>query len=309
MSVVFFRKPSVLVISIMSLFAWISFVPSNGFKFQSTQRHICRQCIMDIKHQRYISTRLSSTRNKISSLEEILNDNVIRKIWDFSRPHTLVGSALSVFSLYSFAVPFSYLKTNLFWTSLLSALVPSLLMNIYITGLNQLTDMEIDKINKPYLPLASGRLSFISGVLIVSVSLLASLIYATGSNIALQATLVGSGILGTLYSLPPFRLKRFPLLAALCILVVRGSLVNIGFFLSAKSQILGQSLSLQSVLRASPECGVITAFFAIFGVVIALMKDVPDIAGDIKHKIPSFSVQLGPEKMFRFVIYHMMLLQ
>lgn len=39
------------------------------------------------------------------------------------------------------------------------ALVPALLMNVSIVGLNQLYDVEIDKINKPYLPLASGEMT------------------------------------------------------------------------------------------------------------------------------------------------------
>ena len=34
------------------------------------------------------------------------------------------------------------------------------------------------------------------------------------------------------------RLKRFPLLAALCILTVRGSLINLGFLLDAKNQMV-----------------------------------------------------------------------
>lgn len=42
---------------------------------------------------------------------------------------------------------------------LIQALVPALLMNIAIVGLNQLTDVEIDRVNKPYLPLASGELT------------------------------------------------------------------------------------------------------------------------------------------------------
>ena len=43
--------------------------------------------------------------------------------------------------------------------ALLQALVPALLMNICIVGLNQLYDIDIDRVNKPYLPLASGELS------------------------------------------------------------------------------------------------------------------------------------------------------
>ena len=46
-------------------------------------------------------------------------------------------------------------------------LIVSLLVNVYIVGLNQLYDVEIDKINKPYLPIASGELSKRSGWLLV----------------------------------------------------------------------------------------------------------------------------------------------
>jgi len=44
-------------------------------------------------------------------------------------------------------------------STIASALVPALLMNISIVGLNQIYDVEIDKTNKPYLPIASGELS------------------------------------------------------------------------------------------------------------------------------------------------------
>eukprot|EP00903_Cladosiphon_okamuranus_P000467 g465.t1 len=50
--------------------------------------------------------------------------------------------------------------------------------NIYIVGLNQITDVEIDKINKPYLPLASGAFSMRQGYFIVGLSLLVSLAIA-----------------------------------------------------------------------------------------------------------------------------------
>ncbi len=54
--------------------------------------------------------------------------------------------------------------------ALLQALVPALLMNICIVGLNQLYDVEIDRVNKPYLPLASGELSERQGRWVVGVS-------------------------------------------------------------------------------------------------------------------------------------------
>jgi len=168
-------------------------------------------------------------------------------IWQFTRPHTIIGSLISIISLFAFATPFKLWRTNEFMTSLLASLLPSLLMNVYITGLNQVTDVEIDKINKPYLPIASGALSLTHGTIIVTLSLLLSLLIGIKSALPLQLTLLGSALLGTFYSLPPFRLKRFPLLAAFCILVVRGSIINLGFFFQVIVKNLYVSLSTCSI--------------------------------------------------------------
>ena len=120
-------------------------------------------------------------------------------------------------------------------SALLNAAFPALLTNLYITGLNQLTDTEIDKINKPYLPLASGALSYSHGLLIVLLCFIGSLNLVKDASWPLRMTVYGSAILGTMYSMPPFRLKRFPLFAAMSIIVVRGSLVNLGFFWTLKA--------------------------------------------------------------------------
>ena len=69
-------------------------------------------------------------------------------LWRFTRPHTIIGSAIAIPSIFLLAAP-TY-QSFFTWTSLVSLLYasfPSLLMNLYITGLNQITDVEIDKIN------------------------------------------------------------------------------------------------------------------------------------------------------------------
>ena len=107
---------------------------------------------------------------------------------------------------------------------LLQALVPALLMNICIVGMNQVFDVEIDRINKPYLPLAAGEWSVETGVTAVvatgGAAILMGLVIGSGP---LLATLLGSLLLGVAYSvdLPLLRWKQHPLLAAGCILCVR----------------------------------------------------------------------------------------
>ena len=46
----------------------------------------------------------------------------------------------------------------------------ALLMNVFITGLNQLCDVAIDRVNKPDLVVASGELRFAHGAIIVAAS-------------------------------------------------------------------------------------------------------------------------------------------
>jgi homogentisate phytyltransferase / homogentisate geranylgeranyltransferase len=256
----------------------------------------------------------------ISTLSSDMRQNMLTTIWKFSRPHTIVGSGLSVLCVFLFASSMATWRTMLFWTSLYKAAVPALFMNLYITGLNQVlldpsqslalllfialymqvTDVEIDKVNKPYLPIPAGDLSIAQGSVIVLASLVASLILGASQPWPLQFTLLSSALLGTMYSLPPFRLKRYPLLAALCILVVRGSVVNVGFFLHAKAVLFNQNVpSIMAGLKAFPECIAATVFFAFFGLVIAIMKDVPDVKGDALYSIPTFSVRVGAKRVFR----------
>lgn len=62
------------------------------------------------------------------------------------------------------------------------ALIPALLMNVYIVGLNQIYDIDIDKVNKPYLPLASGEFSVTTGITLVTIC--AALVRVPTSNSA-----------------------------------------------------------------------------------------------------------------------------
>eukprot|EP00971_Amphidinium_carterae_P179130 3553184-Amphidinium_carterae.1 len=209
--------------------------------------------------------------------------NLLRTVWDFSRPHTIIGSFISVVAVHAFAavpVMLQYGPQNVLPIMLGSAfvaLVPALLINIYITGLNQVFDVDIDKVNKPYLPIPAGRLT-VQEAWGVCISCLSAarcwswMLFRTRS-IALHLTLASSAVLGTMYSAPPIRLKRYPFFAAFCIVVVRGIIVNLGFYWFAMEAFARAGL----VTAACDVRGGLSAlFFAMFGLVIALMKDIPD---------------------------------
>jgi homogentisate phytyltransferase / homogentisate geranylgeranyltransferase len=257
-------------------------------------------------------------------------------LWEFTRPHTLIGSGLAVPALSLLATPVPTWATTLgssIWvTTVLFATIPALLMNLYITGLNQITDIEIDKINKPYLPLAAGTLSKSKAKKIVLLALFLSLWMGSGfiglgitdfrpyATTGLNIALWGSGILGTLYSLEPFRFKRFPIMAAFCIVAVRGMIINASFYthmkavLTTSSSVMGSASVISgltnvfTILWNDKLCWYSSTFFAFFGLVIALMKDVPDVLGDRIANIRTFSVRIGQEKVFQFMTILLQLL-
>jgi UbiA prenyltransferase family len=86
-------------------------------------------------------------------------------------------------------------------------------------------------VNKPYLPLASGEMSLRTGAAIVAATGAAALaLGAAAGSWPLMATLVGSLLLGIAYSVdvPLLRWKRFPVVAASCILAVRCDFGSLG---------------------------------------------------------------------------------
>ncbi|CAN5916996.1 hypothetical protein BH11BAC7_BH11BAC7_32600 [soil metagenome] len=96
----------------------------------------------------------------------------IATVWKFSRPHTIIGSVISICTLYMIVC-----DTNGFsdFPLLMMALIIGITCNIFIVGINQVADVNIDKINKPYLPIASGELSIQNAKIIIYTALCISL--------------------------------------------------------------------------------------------------------------------------------------
>ncbi len=200
-------------------------------------------------------------------------------LWRFSRPHTLIGTSLSIVSLWSIATAQGRGSgaADLVWTLLAGACV-----NVFIVGINQVEDVEIDRLNKPWLPIAAGDLSPAAARRIVGASAAIPLVMALTQGVA-ELVAVGVAIaVGAAYSVAPLRLKRFPAVAAGSITLVRSLVVNLGVWLH--------------VAGAPVEAGVwaLTLATVPFSFAIAVLKDVPDIEGDRRFGISTFSVRMGP---------------
>jgi len=214
--------------------------------------------------------------------------------WRFSRPHTIIGSLLSTWSLYFMsAYPQAEVKNQigLFLLTLISAIG----CNLYIVCLNQITDIELDKLNKPHLPLASGEISRSTARVIIAVSALVSVISAYSAGWLMFALVLIVGALGTAYSVPPLKFKKHHFGAAFSITLVRGVLVNILMFLHFQWEIAD---TLEFPLYMWP----LVLFMILFSIGIAWLKDIPDIKGDRNHGIETLAVNLGSRWVFRGAI-------
>ncbi|MEM6838450.1 MAG: homogentisate phytyltransferase [Cyanobacteria bacterium P01_C01_bin.120] len=219
----------------------------------------------------------------------------LKAFWKFSRPHTIIGTSLSVIGV--FVVSWTVVQDsvaapllNVF--SLLLPLLACLAGNVYIVGLNQIEDVAIDRINKPSLPIASGEFSRSDAwSIVIFVGSLSAFLAAFADGYLLSTVLL-SLLIGTAYSVPPVRLKRFPFWASVCILTVRGVVVNLGLFLH-------YSYQLRLPLQIPARMWLLTAFVLIFSIVIAIFKDIPDIEGDRRFNINTFTVQLGQARVYQ----------
>jgi homogentisate phytyltransferase/homogentisate geranylgeranyltransferase len=204
-------------------------------------------------------------------------------LWRFARPHTIVGTALSVLGLYAIAAAEDHATGA---ADLLAVLVAGLAVNIAIVGVNQLTDVEIDRVNKPFLPIAAGDLSPAAARAIVGACTALPLAMALTQG-ALETVAVAAGLaVGALYSLPPVRLKRFPVAASLCITGVRSVVVNLGVYGHFAHGV-------------APPVWALCLFVLPFSFAIAVLKDVPDLEGDRAYSIRTFTVRLGPRRVFQ----------
>ncbi|XP_019419929.1 PREDICTED: naringenin 8-dimethylallyltransferase 2, chloroplastic-like [Lupinus angustifolius] len=214
----------------------------------------------------------------------------------FSRPYAAIGAALGATSVSFLAIEkLSDISLSFVINGWLKVFVAAFCMNIFNCGLNQLCDIEIDKINKPYLPLASGEWSVETGTIIVASSLILSfwLAWNEGSWPLFWAFL-SSTLLAVAYSvdLPLLRWKKSPLLAATNILVNTGVARPLGYFFHMQTRVFKRPATLTRPLIFC------ISILSLFFVVIALFKDIPDIEGDTKFGIQSLSVRLGQKRVF-----------
>lgn len=202
----------------------------------------------------------------------------------FSRPHTIIGTVVSIVALYTIVCDRAGHAQPLL---LASALLVGIACNLFIVGLNQVADVDIDRINKPYLPLPAGALNMVQARHIVCGALVVALATALFVSPWLLLVVGAAAFIGWAYSMPPFQWKRHHLPAAIAISTVRGVLINLGGFMVYDHLVNGPVI-------VPAHVWMLAAFITAFSICIAWFKDLADVPGDARYGIRTLAVMYSP---------------
>ncbi len=212
---------------------------------------------------------------------------------DLARPFTLVAPALGFISGGLTAVgaaPREAWDATLLVAPVTGAVMAALL-NAGNNALNQIYDLEIDRVNKPKRPLPSGRLSIAQAWVFTHITYVIALVLAW-LVVPWPAVSVSKGrhecfwlvaiavVCTYIYSVPPFRTKRLGIWANVTIAIPRGMLLKVAGWSSVKT-----------IVGVEP--WYIGAIFGLFLLGATTTKDFADMEGDRRGGCRTLPIQFG----------------
>ncbi|KAL9318965.1 hypothetical protein ACSQ67_015482 [Phaseolus vulgaris] len=241
---------------------------TNSIYYASMSHHLslCHRTFFESESQPSIS------KNTVDSVK-----NFLTVLYQFIYPYATYGRLSAAISGSLIAVQNLSDISPLFLVGLFQALFSHLFMDLYVNGVNQVFDFEIDKGFGVNLMIGSP---------------------------ALTLNLLSTFILWTGYSanLPFLRWKRYPVLAALFMFLSWTFIFPLSYFLHMQTFVFKRPVVFPRSLMVS------MVFNAFYSIGLALAKDIPDIEGDKQHGIDSFSIRLGQKKYvfwISFFLYEM----
>jgi len=208
---------------------------------------------------------------------------------EFSRPFTLLAPALGFAS--GAATAYGAAPREAWHPDLIVYPLIGLTMAAVLNGasnaLNQIYDLEIDRINKPKRPMPSGRLTHAEAWVFTWVTyaialVLAWLVAPAGRHECFWIVLIAT-IITFLYSVPPARTKRLGIWANITIAIPRGVLLKVAGWSAVKTVL-------------APEPWYIGAIFGLFLVGAATTKDFSDMEGDARGGCKTLPIIYGIER-------------
>ncbi|MBZ0136590.1 MAG: UbiA family prenyltransferase [Planctomycetes bacterium] len=214
-----------------------------------------------------------------------------------ARPFTLVAPAMGMASggvVAYFAEGDKFAASGWdFLKVLLLGTLAGALLNAASNALNQIFDLDIDRINKPDRVLCKGDISILGAGVFTGITgtlalMLAGVISTLTGHWGTLALFVAAALFSVFYSAPPFRMKSRAWWANLTVAVPRGTLLKVA----------GWSLA-QSIL--SWEAWYIGLIMGIFLLGATTTKDFADARGDAAYGVKTLPVLYGARKAAKLV--------
>lgn len=214
----------------------------------------------------------------------------MRLYWTFIRPFTLLVPATGMIAGALMALGADP-KWQSDWTGdpwgiVLRIVAGALLaasLNAYSNSVNQIYDIEVDRINKPQRLLPSGKISMREAWGVALFFLLLALLLAYSVSRQCFVIVLSAAFLTYIYSAPPLRTKSRGILANLTIAIPRGTLLVVAGWATVKS-----------VLQ--PEPWYIGAIFGAYFLGAVTTKDFSDVEGDRIGRCRTLPVIYGVRK-------------
>ncbi|HTI39843.1 MAG TPA: UbiA family prenyltransferase [Vicinamibacterales bacterium] len=208
---------------------------------------------------------------------------------EFSRPFTLVAPALGFVSgaatAYGAAPRESWHPDMLIYPVIGS--VMAAVLNAGNNALNQIYDLEIDRVNKPKRPLPSGRLAMgeawaFTWITYILALVLAWFVAPGGRHECFWLVLIAV-VCTYIYSVPPLRTKKRGIWANVTIAIPRGALLKVAGWTSIKT-----------MFGAEP--WYIGAIFGLFLLGASTTKDFADMEGDARGGCRTLPIIYGVKR-------------
>jgi chlorophyll/bacteriochlorophyll a synthase len=208
-------------------------------------------------------------------------------LWNFSRPFTLIPPVVGIVS--GALVGIGATRADSHWPLILSAALAAATLNAASNTLNQICDLENDRLNKPLRALPAGQLSRNEAVLFTGALYIISIALVAWINTQILTIYLIAAIATYLYSAPPLRLKSHTFLSNFTIALIRGNLLKVAGW-----------AALASVINTL-EPWYIGTIFMLFLMGATSTKDFADIEGDRAAGCLTLPVRYGPTLTARLI--------
>lgn len=203
----------------------------------------------------------------------------LRLYWTFARPFTLVPPMIGIFS--GSLIGYGAARVEFPVLHVALAVLAAAVLNAASNGLNQICDLENDRINKPHRPLPSGKMTWRQAWGFVVVTYIAALAMVAVVNWETFAIYVVAALATIAYSAPPVRLKRHPVGSNLTIALIRGWLLKVAGWAAV------------ATVLESVEPWYIGSIYFVFLLGATTTKDFADIEGDRAAGCITLPVRFG----------------